>query len=55
MEFGFIIAVDPTDKRDRKDIVWRCHCRCETEFELPATHLITSSTLSCGCIQRESL
>lgn len=53
MEFGFITAIEPTDKRDRKDVVWRCRCRCGTELELPATRLILNNTLSCGCIQRE--
>ena len=52
-EFGFITAIEPTDKRDRKDIVWRCRCRCGTELELPATRLILNNTLSCGCIQKE--
>ena len=53
MEFGFITAIEPTDKRDRKDVVWRCRCRCGTELELPATRLILNNTLSCGCIQKE--
>ena len=37
MEFGFITAIEPTDKRDRNDVVWRCRCRCGVEIELPAT------------------
>lgn len=53
MEFGFITAIEPTDKRDRKDVVWRCRCRCGTELELPATRLLLNNTLSCGCINRE--
>lgn len=53
MEFGFITAIEPTNKRDRKDVVWRCRCRCGTELELPATRLILNNTLSCGCIQKE--
>ena len=53
MEFGYITAIEPTDKRHRKDVVWRCRCRCGTELELPATRLILNNTLSCGCIQKE--
>lgn len=53
MKFGFITAIEPTDKRDRKDVVWRCRCRCGTELELPATRLILNNALSCGCIQKE--
>lgn len=55
MEFGFITAIEPTDKRHRKDVVWRCRCRCGTELELPATRLILNNTLSCGCIMKEKI
>lgn len=53
MEFGFITALEPTEKRARGDIVWLCRCRCGTEMELPAARLIQNNTLSCGCIQKE--
>ncbi len=55
MEFGYLTAIEPTDKRDRKDVVWRCRCRCGTELELPATRLILNNTLSCGCIMKEKI
>lgn len=55
MEFGLITAIEPTDKRHRKDVVWRCRCRCGTELELPATRLILNNTLSCGCIMKEKI
>ena len=55
MEFGYITAIEPTEKRHRKDVVWRCRCRCGTELELPATRLIQNNTLSCGCLQKESI
>lgn len=55
MEFGFITAIEPTDKRHRKDVIWRCRCRCGTELELPATRLILNNTLSCGCIMKEKI
>ncbi len=53
MEFGFLTALEPTDKRDRKDIVWFCRCKCGNTVELAATRLIRSNTLSCGCLQKE--
>ena len=53
MEFGFITAIEPTEKRDRGDVVWLCKCKCGTELELPAARLIQNNTLSCGCIQKE--
>lgn len=53
MEFGYLTAIEPTDKRHRKDVVWLCRCRCGTMLEMPATRLILNNTLSCGCIQKE--
>lgn len=52
-EFGFLTAIEPTDKRDRKDVVWLCRCKCGNTVELAATRLILNNTLSCGCIQKE--
>lgn len=53
MTFGYLIALEPTDKRDRKDIVWRCQCKCGNIVELPATRLLVGNTLSCGCLLKE--
>jgi len=53
MTFGFLTALEPTDKRDRKDIVWRCQCKCGNTVELPATRLLVGNTLSCGCLLKE--
>ena len=55
MEFGYLTAIEPTDKRHRKDVVWLCRCRCGTMLEMPATRLILNNTLSCGCIQKEKI
>ena len=53
--FGYLTALSPTEKRDRKDVVWLCQCRCGKLVELPATRLLLNNTLSCGCLQRETL
>ena len=53
MSFGYLTALEPTDKRDRKDIVWRCQCKCGNTVELPATRLLVGNTLSCGCLLKE--
>lgn len=55
MKFGFLTALEPTGKRDRKDVVWICECRCGKRIELPATRLLTHNTLSCGCILKEHM
>ena len=50
-EFGFLTAIEPTGEKDRKDIVWRCRCRCGKEVEYPATRLLLGNTKSCGCLR----
>lgn len=54
-QFGFLTAITPTKKRDRKDIVWLCRCQCGKQLELPATRLLLGNTKSCGCLQKEHL
>jgi len=53
--FGYLTAIEPTDKRDRTDVVWLCKCECGNTVEIPATRLIRNNTLSCGCLHRESI
>lgn len=53
MTFGYLTALEPTGARNRKDIVWRCVCRCGKTVELPATRLLLGNTLSCGCLHKE--
>lgn len=55
MRFGYLIAKYPTEKRDRKDVVWVCECKCGKMVEFPATRLLLGDTKSCGCIQLELL
>ena len=49
-QFGYLRAIEPTGKKHRKDIVWRCVCRCGKEVEYPATRLL-GNTVSCGCLR----
>lgn len=55
LEFGYLIPLEPTGEKDRKDIVWRCRCKCGNVVNLPATRLLTGNTLSCGCMKAESI
>lgn len=55
MTFGYLTAKYPTEKRDRKDVVWVCECKCGKVVEFPATRLLLGNTKSCGCIQVELL
>lgn len=53
--FGRLIAIEPTDLRERNDIVWRCKCDCGNEVFLPATRLLMGNTVSCGCKRSENI
>ena len=50
-QFGFLTAIEPTGKKNRKDLVWRCRCQCGKEVEYPATRLLLGNTVSCGCLR----
>ncbi len=52
-QFGYLTAIEPTGEKYRKDIVWRCRCKCGREVSFPATRLLTGNTLSCGCLKGE--
>lgn len=53
--FGYLTPIEPTNKRDRKDVVWRCKCKCGNIVEMPATRLLVGNTLSCGCMKVENI
>ncbi len=50
MQFGYLTAIEPTEKRYRKDVIWRCRCKCGKEIEIPSTSLTMRNTTSCGCL-----
>lgn len=52
-QFGYLTAVEPTGKKERKDYIWRCRCKCGKEVNYPATRLLTGNTVSCGCLRGE--
>ncbi len=53
--FGYLTALEPTDKRYRKDIIWLCQCQCGSTAEVAATRLVSGNTLSCGCLKAARL
>ena len=55
LPFGYLKPIEPTNKKDRNDIVWRCKCKCGNIVELPATRLLLGNTLSCGCMRAENI
>ncbi len=53
--FGYLTPIEPTNKRHRKDVVWRCRCKCGNIVEMAATRLLVGNTLSCGCMKAENI
>ncbi len=54
-QFGYLTPLRPTEKRNRRDVVWLCRCRCGKEVEAVAGLLLRGNTTSCGCLQTEIL
>ncbi len=53
--FGYLTVLEATEKRYRKDIIWRCRCKCGRETEVPTSLLLSGNTTSCGCLNTEIL
>ncbi len=53
--YGYLTVIEPTEKRSRRDVVWRCSCRCGREAEAATTMLTSGKTMSCGCLNVQIL
>lgn len=53
-KFGRLTAIEMTDKRINKSVVWKCKCDCGNECEVIAASLRAGRTRSCGCLKEES-
>jgi len=53
--FGYLTAIEPTGDKNRRDIVWRCLCKCGNTYECITSRLLAGNTLSCGCLRNENL
>ena len=50
--FGRLTAIEPTDERRNRYIVWRCECACGNECFVSSHKLRGGTTTSCGCARR---
>ena len=50
--FGKLIALEPTDKKDGSNIIWKFQCDCGNICEISTKHI--STTKSCGCLISET-
>ena len=47
--FGYLTALEPTDKRTSGSVVWRCVCVCGKETDVALNNLMWGKVKSCGC------
>lgn len=52
--YGRLTAIEPTEKRNNKAIVWICRCDCGNSIEVRATLLQSGQVASCGCMKAEA-
>lgn len=51
--FGRLVALRPTEKRYRKQVVWEFQCDCGAVTEKPGSLVVAGGIQSCGCLSRE--
>lgn len=48
--FGKLVALNSTNKRSGRSMIWTCKCDCGDYTEVSASNLSNGHTKSCGCI-----
>lgn len=50
--FGYLEALEPTEKRDKNNgsIIWKCECKCGNICYVSAANLKRGALASCGCL-----
>ena len=51
--FGRLVAIEPTDERRNRIIIYCCHCDCGKQCFVRSVDLRNGHTKSCGCLSRE--
>ena len=51
--FGRLVALEPTEKRRKTSVIWRCRCDCGNEVECETEDLTRGKVRSCGCLQAD--
>jgi len=50
LRFGKLVAIEPTDLRSGKHVVWKCLCDCGNFTFVNISDLTRGHTKSCGCV-----
>lgn len=51
--FGKLTVIEDVGRTKNGRVLWRCKCECGSEVMVSSADLLTDSTRSCGCLQRE--
>lgn len=51
--FGRLVAIEPTDKRLHRCVIWKCKCDCGKEHYVVTFNLTMGRIRSCGCLKRD--
>ena len=51
MRFGKLIALESTEERINRNIIWKCQCDCGNICYVSSGLLLQGHTKSCGCLQ----
>lgn len=52
--FCRLVAISPTEERNRGAVVWLCKCDCGKEILMGLNVLQSKTTKSCGCLRKEN-
>lgn len=52
-KFGRLTAIEKTDERQSRSVVWKCRCDCGNIVFVSSNHLNTGRKKSCNCLQKE--
>ena len=52
-KFGRLTAIERTNKRSGRSVVYLCKCECGNFREVKARSLVSGGTKSCGCLHKE--
>lgn len=51
--YGRLTAVQQTEQRSGRSVIWECLCDCGGTVNVRATMLTSGHTTSCGCVKQE--
>lgn len=53
MRSGMVVALEPTDKKRRGAVLWKCRCDCGREFATEGYKISKGVISSCGCARKQ--